>query len=198
MTSHTPRRDAFLMPLLTRIPPGVKPNHLSLARLLITPPLILLILRGSFGWAFIVFILAAATDLIDGPLARTRKQHTPSGALVDAIADKVFFSTIFIILGIMLLPSILYVGIILVELATFVGGSFAASIIWLTQRRYLRIKADHYGQAKMALYLVGTGLLLMPGMLPLLYGASLLCYVLGFFLGIISMTQFLIKLAKEL
>jgi phosphatidylglycerophosphate synthase len=65
-------------------------NVLSLARLLLAPPLAAAILRGKPGAAALVFALAVATDLADGPLARRRGEVSPLGALVDHAADASF------------------------------------------------------------------------------------------------------------
>ena len=38
--------------------------------------------------AFVLFIVAAVTDYVDGQLARSRKQETDLGRLLDPLADK--------------------------------------------------------------------------------------------------------------
>lgn len=49
-------------------------------------------------WAAGVFALAAATDWLDGFLARTLKQSTPFGAFLDPVADKVMVAAALIII----------------------------------------------------------------------------------------------------
>lgn len=67
------------------------PNTITLARIGIAPLLAVLILAESF-WArllaFGLFVVAAASDVWDGHLARRRGQITDFGKLVDPIADK--------------------------------------------------------------------------------------------------------------
>ncbi len=68
------------------------PNILTTLRLLAAPSVVLLFLYFTRPWAdwfaLLLFIGAAVTDWIDGYLARTWKQETKFGAMLDPIADK--------------------------------------------------------------------------------------------------------------
>jgi len=64
------------------------PNALSAARALLVIPVIGLIALGDASLALAVFMGAAATDAIDGPLAR-RRGTTALGAALDPLADKI-------------------------------------------------------------------------------------------------------------
>lgn len=44
---------------------------------------------GAWGWAFVVFSVAAVSDFVDGFLARRWEITTTLGAFLDTIADKV-------------------------------------------------------------------------------------------------------------
>ena len=75
------------------------PNFVTVARVLATPVLFFLILHGGFGSlivAFIGFLVAAASDVWDGYLARSRGQITDFGKLADPIADKILVLSTFI------------------------------------------------------------------------------------------------------
>ena len=65
------------------------PNALTSARALLVIPVIGLIALGDATAALLVFLAAAATDAIDGPLARRRGGPTALGAALDPLADKV-------------------------------------------------------------------------------------------------------------
>lgn len=69
------------------------PNKLTIARIIITPLYLALILWQGLAHRFliatIVFSIAAITDAIDGKLARKNNQITNFGKLLDPIADKV-------------------------------------------------------------------------------------------------------------
>jgi CDP-diacylglycerol--glycerol-3-phosphate 3-phosphatidyltransferase len=68
------------------------PNILTAGRLLAAPGVAVMFLyftRPYADWfALILFVTAAATDWIDGYLAREWKQETKMGAMLDPIADK--------------------------------------------------------------------------------------------------------------
>jgi len=68
------------------------PNILTLLRLIAAPGLAVMFLyftRPYADWfALALFVIAAATDWIDGYLARAWKQETKLGAMLDPIADK--------------------------------------------------------------------------------------------------------------
>jgi len=67
------------------------PNVITLARILITPVIALLPFIEGYTpklITFVVFLLAAVSDIWDGRLARSRNQITDLGKLLDPIADK--------------------------------------------------------------------------------------------------------------
>jgi CDP-diacylglycerol--glycerol-3-phosphate 3-phosphatidyltransferase len=64
------------------------PNALTAARALLVIPVIGLIALGDASLALLVFGAAAATDALDGPLAR-RRGTTALGAALDPLADKI-------------------------------------------------------------------------------------------------------------
>ena len=78
------------------------PNLLSLLRLLLVIPILLLLARSnpvSDRVAIVVLLVAGATDLLDGLLARRRGSISASGKLFDPIADKVLIGGLVIYLA---------------------------------------------------------------------------------------------------
>ncbi len=65
------------------------PNLLSLSRIAALLPLFALLATGQAWWAAALFVAAAATDLLDGYLARRLDKVSAFGATLDPIADKV-------------------------------------------------------------------------------------------------------------
>jgi CDP-diacylglycerol--glycerol-3-phosphate 3-phosphatidyltransferase len=88
------------------------PNVLTITRIALAPVIALLPFIGGY-WpkviAFVAFLAAAASDIADGYFARSRKQITDLGVLLDPIADKLLlFATIVPIYYITRHPTILY------------------------------------------------------------------------------------------
>lgn len=75
------------------------PNLISLGRLLLVPLAIWLILRGHYGIAFWVFVVAGVSDALDGFIAKHFDRRTRLGALLDPIADKALLVSMFVTLG---------------------------------------------------------------------------------------------------
>ena len=73
------------------------PNALTIARIFLVPIVVVVLLTVEIRtWAFwgaSLFLAAALTDLLDGYLARRRKQVTTLGRLLDPIADKLLISS---------------------------------------------------------------------------------------------------------
>ncbi|MCS7316506.1 MAG: CDP-alcohol phosphatidyltransferase family protein [Bryobacterales bacterium] len=75
------------------------PNLLSLARLIASAPAFWAILEGRFTLALILLLLAGVSDVLDGVLARRRRQVTRLGAYLDPVADKLLLSGSYLALG---------------------------------------------------------------------------------------------------
>ena len=83
-----------LRPVTGRVfsPSVTLPDQLTVARALSVPLVVVLFaweFRDHAYWATAVFIVAMATDQVDGWLARRRNQTSAIGSLLDPIADKV-------------------------------------------------------------------------------------------------------------
>lgn len=63
-------------------------NVLTGARIVLAPIFLVLYVRGDLLRALSAFAAAAATDVLDGLVARALQQHTRLGAFLDPIADK--------------------------------------------------------------------------------------------------------------
>jgi cardiolipin synthase len=63
-------------------------NGLTMLRLLLTPFIVMYLYWQQWTIAFSLFVFAAATDLLDGHVARLRNEQTNLGTLLDPIADK--------------------------------------------------------------------------------------------------------------
>ncbi|MFQ5881284.1 MAG: CDP-alcohol phosphatidyltransferase family protein [Candidatus Methylomirabilales bacterium] len=75
------------------------PNGLTLLRLVLAPMIVFLLLKGAFSWALLVFILAGITDGLDGFLARSLRERTELGRILDPVADKILLGSSFLTLA---------------------------------------------------------------------------------------------------
>jgi len=74
------------------------PNLLSLSRVLLTPVFVVLTVQGKTWPAFWVFVVAGATDALDGFAARTLKKKSTLGLWLDPLGDKVLLTAAFVVL----------------------------------------------------------------------------------------------------
>ena len=118
------------------------PNKLTIARMVITPVFLALIMWESLPHRFListlVYSLAAVTDAIDGKLARKNNQITNFGKLLDPIADKVLTTSALLAFMVMDLCNIWIVMIVLtreftiasIRMISAAGGVVIPANIW--------------------------------------------------------------------
>ncbi len=104
-------------------------NVVSLFRLLLTGPVVYLLLNEMRVAAFVVCVISAFTDYLDGRLARSTQTVSEWGKIIDPIADKVFIGAILIVLLVQGLYPVWFVAVVLARDAVIVAGG-----LWL--RRY--------------------------------------------------------------
>lgn len=76
------------------------PNLITIMRLLLVPLIVSLMLGKDYDLAFIVFMIAAVSDAVDGYIARRFDMMTKLGAYLDPIADKALLVSVYITLGV--------------------------------------------------------------------------------------------------
>ncbi|MDD2215149.1 MAG: CDP-diacylglycerol--glycerol-3-phosphate 3-phosphatidyltransferase [Eubacteriales bacterium] len=74
------------------------PNKLTMLRIILIPIFIILLTKGYSIIAAVLFILAAATDALDGHLARKYNLITNFGKIMDPLADKLLVTSALICL----------------------------------------------------------------------------------------------------
>ena len=107
-------------------------------------------------WAFAIFVLAMATDKLDGHLARSRGLITDLGKLLDPIADKALTGVAFVLLAFPLREIPWWIpAIILVR-------EWGITIMRMRLRRYAVLPAGRGGKLKTVLQSIAIPLLLLP------------------------------------
>jgi cardiolipin synthase len=75
------------------------PNLITIARILMVPLTVWLIISEEHFLAFVVFIAAGISDGVDGFIARRYHLKSELGAMLDPIADKLLLVSIYVTLG---------------------------------------------------------------------------------------------------
>jgi cardiolipin synthase len=98
------------------------PNILTIARIIMTPLFVILLMKSLYGYALLLFALAAISDGLDGFIARYFNQRTVMGAYLDPIADKFLLAAAFISLAILtIIPAWLTVIVISRDILILAG-----------------------------------------------------------------------------
>jgi CDP-diacylglycerol--glycerol-3-phosphate 3-phosphatidyltransferase len=155
------------------------PNLLTLLRIFFVPLLVAALVQENMlltlGGVIIandllalgIFLVASATDLLDGYLARRWKQVTTVGTLLDPIADKLLISSALIALvQVRVLPAWITILIVGREFAVTGLRSIAASAGYT-------IRASELGKTKMITQVVGVSFVLVGMHWPHLAPASM-------------------------
>jgi len=75
------------------------PNVLTLIRIILVPVFLWLMLSNRSADAFIVFLIAGATDLLDGFTARIWHVRSRAGVWLDPAADKLLLTAAFVVVA---------------------------------------------------------------------------------------------------
>lgn len=173
---------ATLLPL---IPRRVKPNHVTVLRMLATPFVLLLLMRGEYGWGLLAFLLVALTDAIDGAMARTRNQITEWGKTYDPVADKLLIGSVVIVVVMRELDYLLGLAILGIE-ALFIVTA------WWRLKKGGVVEANRWGKIKMILQVVGVTFLLIALVTgwPPLFPFSKATFLLAIIFALVSLVTY--------
>ena len=164
--SGTPNTQSQSMPSVLNLP-----NLITGLRILLIPVFLLVYISPSptrSQWAALVFVLASATDLLDGYIARKMEQITSLGKLLDPIADKLLvISALILLVAFQRVSAILAILLVCREMA-ITGLRVIAS------ERGIIIPAERLGKFKTFLQVVAvTMLILDPSLIPSLGSSDL-------------------------
>ncbi|MCC7522758.1 CDP-alcohol phosphatidyltransferase family protein [Candidatus Uhrbacteria bacterium] len=140
--------------VLRFVPSFVRPNHFTILRMIMIPFVLYFFLMKQWDIALPIFLIAAATDAIDGSLARVRKQITLWGTMADPVADKLLIGSTVVIFVAQEIHVLFAVLIVFFELLIVIGALYR-------KHRGLYASANNYGKIKMLLQVTGVSLLLV-------------------------------------
>lgn len=99
------------------------PNAITILRCLLIPPFVLALLWRDYAMAFLIFVIAGASDAVDGFLAKRFGWQSAFGAMLDPIADKLLLVTGFGLLTFLaLLPWWLFALVLLRDVIIVAGA----------------------------------------------------------------------------
>ena len=101
------------------------PNTLTVARMLLVPVLVALLMIGDYLSALIVALIAGFSDWLDGALARRFNWQTEFGGFLDPVADKFLMVAAYVTLGWLgQLPIWLVALVVLRDVVIVCGGLY--------------------------------------------------------------------------
>ncbi len=180
-----PHDHAMRWLVLPLIPRWVTPNHVTVSRFLMTPFAVWGLAIGAWAWAIPFFIFVAFTDVIDGSLARVRKQVTEWGSFYDPLADKLLISLAAVVVITQAVGWWLTILLLFFEVAIVAGAL-----------RYKHdggiVMANAWGKTKMFLQSTGVVALVcaLAFSLPLLTTLGTIILILAIFFAIMSLVTY--------
>lgn len=163
------------------VPRWVRPNHLTVVRFLLTPLVLWLVWESKWLATLFLFLPTAFTDVLDGSLARLRKQITIWGTVADPIADKFLIGSIAVLFVARVVGIWWAVAVLCMELLIIAGAGY---------RRYRgkMSSANVFGKTKMFLQATAITLLLVSQLFtaPWLVSLALGCFLISFVFAFVS------------
>lgn len=100
------------------------PNAISIMRIFLIAPIILLFVYGEFGWALALFVIASLSDGLDGYIAKKYDWNTRLGAFLDPAGDKLLVAWSFGTLAFLGQIPVWLAVIVILRDVLIVAGSF--------------------------------------------------------------------------
>jgi CDP-diacylglycerol--glycerol-3-phosphate 3-phosphatidyltransferase len=169
------------------------PTLLTLSRIVLIP-FFIFIMPGYPVLAALIFLIAAATDFLDGYLARLYGQVTTFGTILDPIADKFLVISALIMLVDMETLSA-WIAILIIVREFFVT---ALRVVALAKN--IVIKAEMGGKIKTATQIIAILFLIIKDSLGFidLYDPGITLIVISLFLAIVSAVQYTVNFWREI
>lgn len=165
--------DRFVVVVfLWAFPFWVRPNQVTIARLVLIPVILVLLAFGLRWWALGTFVAASCTDFIDGAMARTRDQITLVGTYLDPAADKLLVAAVLAWTGHDYLVVQIILAFIVLEL---ILSAIGANILLRTGEAR---PSNLFGKLKMSLQTVALLLFLVSSILDLESWITISLYLL--------------------
>ncbi len=103
------------------------PNIITILRIILVIPIMVLLARGEYLTVLVLFAVAGISDGLDGYLARRYDWGSPLGALLDPVADKLMLVGAYLVLGWSGMLPIWLAALVVLRDLVIVGGAVAYS-----------------------------------------------------------------------
>ncbi len=172
------------------------PNKLTIFRVILILPFLVLLLGGNWGWfgenqmpsrigALVLFILASLTDMLDGMIARKYNLITNFGKFMDPLADKLLVCSAMIALIEMgRIPSLV---VILIMAREFIISGFRL----VASDGGVVIAASYWGKFKTVFQMVMVCLMIVGDPIPRLVTDIVMWIAVA--LTLVSLVDYLVK-----
>ncbi|MBR1416778.1 MAG: CDP-diacylglycerol--glycerol-3-phosphate 3-phosphatidyltransferase [Bacilli bacterium] len=125
------------------------------------------VIRLNYIISAVIFIIASITDMLDGKIARKRKQVTDFGKTMDAIADKVLVNSILVVLAYN------HDIALIVPIVIIIRDTVVDSIKMISAGKGKVVAASLAGKIKTAMMMVGLTLVLIENIPMEFFGIAL-------------------------
>jgi cardiolipin synthase len=142
------------------------PNLICVARILLVPPVAVMLLSARYREALALIVFAGLSDGLDGFLAKRYHWQSRLGGLLDPLADKLLLTVTFVALAIQGLAPVWLAALVIARDVVIVSGGLAYQ--WLVepvQPEPSRISKLNTGMQLLFLCLVVTAAA-FPGIVP--------------------------------
>lgn len=112
-------------------------NLITFSRIALAPIIVVLMLQNLWQAASVLFLLACATDLLDGFVARKFNFQSKIGQILDPIADKILLGSVMSTLLFLLEKSIIIktvVSFLLIKEMILLSGG---AILWFRYKKFI-------------------------------------------------------------
>lgn len=174
------------------------PNSLSLVRIFLVPFLVVFLIATAEPRNYLaagIFLAAVFTDWLDGRIARSRRQVTTLGQLLDPIADKLLIAAALI--------SLVEIRRVAAWVVTIIIGRDIAitGLRAIAASQGLIIAASQLGKYKMAAEVIAVTFLILDPGVPRLAGLPLglggLALAVALVLGVVSGMDYFVRFWRQ-
>lgn len=168
------------------------PNILSLIRLLMVGLFIYLFANGMYSGAFIVYIVAFFTDLLDGYIARRINWISDIGKVLDPLADKLLLlSALFCFYFVRWIPLFVLIIALFKELVMIIGGV-------IMFRKQIVVYADWFGKIAAGVFNAAVALTFVGVYWPAIGKIHIAAYCIALVMAFVALIHYYRKSVRPL